>query len=100
MEPNKNGGVSVHMPDFFDASAYRPADLIFHGRRAGADCMFRRTFGNLIFSDVECRAMADGAGVLAGFACGGLPARRDTRDLDAACGRIYGAGEPGFEPEP
>lgn len=61
------------MPDFFDASAYRPADLIFHGRRAGADCMFRRTFGNLIFSDVECRAMADGAGVLAGFACGGLP---------------------------
>lgn len=61
------------MPDFFDASAYRPADLIFHGRRAGADCMFRRTFGNLIFSDVECRAMADGAGVLAGFVCGGLP---------------------------
>lgn len=62
------------MPDFFDVSAYRPEDLTFHGRRAGADCMFRRTFGNLIFSDVECRAMADGAGVLAGFACGGLPA--------------------------
>lgn len=61
------------MPGFFDASAYRPGDLVFHGRRAGADCMFRRTFGDLIFSDVECRAMADGAGVLAGFACGGLP---------------------------
>lgn len=31
---------------------------------------------------------------------GKTPSRRDTRDLDAACGRIYGAGEPGFEPEP
>lgn len=26
--------------------------------------------------------------------------RRDTRDLDAACDRIAGAGGPGFEPEP
>lgn len=31
---------------------------------------------------------------------GKTPARRDTRDLDAACGRIYGAGGPDLEPEP